>query len=104
MVAITPKICRRFSNAIKHYGIDTFDFDIICIASDQETLDALEICYIQVLGTLHPNGYNLKGGGDGGKHSPETRQKMSDNNARKGKPGTRLGKRLSPETRKKMSV
>ena len=101
------------------FGLEMIDFPF---ASNAE-LNALEICYIHVLETLHPNGYNLKAGGTGGssfagkspeemaeikrkmssfhtgkKVSEKTRRKISENNGR-----PMLGKKHSPETRKKIS-
>lgn len=57
---------------------DQFSVEMIelPLASDAE-LNTLEICYIHVLNTIHPHGYNLTQGGTGGRQSFETRQQMS---------------------------
>ena len=96
--SLSQEDCRRFYNALKRHGVEAFDFDIICTANDQAILDALEICYINALNTLHPNGYNLTTGGNGGSPSDEARLNMSKNNARYWQ-----GKHRSPETRRKLS-
>lgn len=52
--------------------------------------------------TLSPFGYNLKEGGRGGRHSGETREKMSQ--SRKGEKNHMFGKKASEETREKLSA
>lgn len=70
--------------AILKYGAGAFTLRTLDTASDQRELNEKEIHWIKTLGTLSPAGYNLTEGGYGGKHSPETRAKMSA--ARKGVP------------------
>ena len=79
--------------AINKYGIEKFYFEVLCSVPDEE-LDDAERFLIYILGT-RAFGYNLREGGDGGKHSNISREKMSKR--RKGKPSHRLGKHLSPE-------
>jgi len=66
-------------NAIKKYGKNKFKIDVLWAGdvSDDE-LNNMEIKYIETYNTLHPNGYNLTKGGAGGRHSDETKQKLSD--------------------------
>ena len=87
--------CRYIHNAIQKHGKDAFTWEIICEVSD-ELLTALEICYIQVLRTLNPNGYNLREGGANGKPSAETRKRQSEAQKRR-EPD-------SPETRRRKSA
>ena len=84
----------HFFRAMRKYGKGSFQWDIICDTEDAEMLDALEICYIHVIGTVSPSGYNLQDGGECGRHSEETRKKISE---------AIKGKKRSVETRKKMS-
>ena len=86
--------CRYFYNAIRKHGVEAFEIDIICQASNDELLNALEMCYIKVLNTLYPNGYNLREGGDGGKHSSESIQRISN---------SKIGHEVSKATREKIS-
>ena len=73
---------------------------------------------IEVLGTLTPGGYNLKGGGGNGKLSEETKQKIGDGNrgvpkseehrqkiieAQRGEKNHMWGQHHSEEARQKMS-
>jgi len=103
--------CPALYGAFRKYGIDNFDFKIICISFD-EFLDPLEVYYISKFNSIAPNGYNLESGGNknkvfhpetckkisisltGKKHSEE--RKLKNSNAQK-------GKKWSNETRQKMS-
>lgn len=97
--------------SINKYGIDNFyidkEFDV---AYSQEELDKLEDLYIKTYETTNPNkGYNKKFGGSSGKHTEETRKKLSLNNGSR-RPEVRekisksnKGKTLSNEHKKKIS-
>ena len=69
--------CRYLKSALKKHGIDNFDFKIICITFDS-SLDDMEIGYIKQCNSLVPNGYNLRLGGNYGRHHADTKQKISD--------------------------
>jgi group I intron endonuclease len=70
--------CPNLYKAFRKYGIDTFDFKIICICFDK-ACDDLEIHYISKYNTISPNGYNLDGGGHINKVVHEdTRKKISE--------------------------
>jgi len=87
--------------AIKKYGLENFNFEVIRIVSDsgltQILLDTLEIKYVKECKS-HDRlyGYNKTYGGNGGKRTEETIQKIV--NSRKVN-----NKKLSEETRKRMS-
>lgn len=49
--------------ALKKYGIENFEFNIIDISYDQETADDLERKYIKDYKCLRPSGYNILKGG-----------------------------------------
>jgi group I intron endonuclease len=98
--------CRYLSSAIKKYGFDNFEFKIVCITFD-EKLDNIEIEYIQKYNSLVPNGYNLRNGGNGGKHNEETKIKISESLKNRTdiiykKP--QLGIPLNEETKNKISL
>lgn len=86
--------CIRLYNSIQKYGPHKFKIEVIEELSNQATLDEREVFWIEKLNTLSPNGYNLRLGGRTGRHSLETRQRMSK---------VRLGWTPSEQTRKKMS-
>jgi group I intron endonuclease len=67
--------CRAFSGAIKKYGWENFVID--CYECPDDELNKHERWMINLMGTLSPNGYNLKeGGGPHGQASEESKQKM----------------------------
>ena len=69
--------CRYLKSAINKYGVDNFEFKLVCITFDNQ-LDDMEIKYIEQYNCLVPNGYNLRLGGNSGRHNAETKQKISD--------------------------
>lgn len=58
------------SKAIRKYGRKSFELIILETSIPEEKLNEREIYYIQKLGTLHPNGYNLSEGGQKAKRQP----------------------------------
>lgn len=89
-------------NAIKKYGIDSFDinkkFDT---AYSKEELDALEDMYIKIYDTINPKyGYNKKYGGGNGKHTEETKNKISLSVSGENNPF--FGKHHTEETKNKL--
>jgi group I intron endonuclease len=52
-------------NAMRKYGAEKFNIEIIDVANSKEELDALEQDYIYLLNSMAPNGYNLSVGGEG---------------------------------------
>jgi group I intron endonuclease len=79
--------------AIRKYGAENFSVVELARADTWEALCQLEIEAIERLGTFAPGGYNLTRGGDGftGRHSAESRRKMSQSH--KGKIRTEEHKR-----------
>jgi group I intron endonuclease len=76
---------------------------MICCCHDTD-LDKLEIQYMTEFNSIVPNGYNLREGGNSGRHNEETKKKISD--ALKGRTDIirhQLGKPVTAETKKKIS-
>ena len=100
--------CRYLKSAINKYGVDNFEFKLVCITFDNQ-LDDMEIKYIEQYNCLVPNGYNLRLGGNSGRHHAETKQKISDTLKRRYENdiirlnNPRIGKPLSEITKKKLS-
>ena len=100
--------CVAIYNAIQKYGWDNFEKN--WYECPDEDLNKHEELMIEILGTLSPGGYNLKEGGDNGKLSEETRQRMSeshigiprDEETRQKISKAQLGIPKSEETRQKM--
>lgn len=87
------KGCVALYNAIKFHGWVNFEKD--WYECPDEDLNFDEELLIQEMGTLSPDGYNLReGGGNRGKPSEESKRKMSE---------ARRGKTLSEDHKKKMS-
>lgn len=123
--------CYGLKRALEKYGgvwengtIKNFQVSVYFCPDDQ--LNAHEELMIESMGTLAPDGYNLKGGGKGGRHSKrkisegnmgktmpeEARAKIREWNTGKTVPETsrakmraaKLGKSLPESTRAKMSA
>lgn len=74
----SQSVCVLLHRAIVKYGADAFSVQEIDTAYSKDELDELEIFYIGMYGsTKRPNGFNLMSGGSFGKHSDESKQKMS---------------------------
>lgn len=97
--------CRALYNAMRKYGQDAFSVELIDTASGFEEMNQLERKYIAMLGSLHPNGYNLTDGGDAGSFAEETRVMASER--LKGKPMSERNRKglikawANPELRQK---
>jgi len=86
-----------FSKALKKYGMESFDIEVIDHSDNHDDLAEKEKYWIKHYGSKGKNGYNLTDGGDGipgWNHSEETRKKMSD---------ARIGTRVSEEVKKILS-
>jgi group I intron endonuclease len=85
--------CVKLKNTIEKYGNDNFSIDLIGIAYNQEDANLLEDFFITNCNSIK-NGYNIKTGGSYGKHSDETKIKMSKK---------KIGKSFSSEHKKNIS-
>jgi group I intron endonuclease len=72
----TENNCIKLVRAIKKYGKDKFTIKLVTITHAQETADYWETYFIQKYDSIN-NGYNIRLGGSKGKHSEETKRKMS---------------------------
>ena len=91
-----------FYKAIKKYGWDNFEHEIVASNLTKEEADNFEKLLINKLNLMqHEYGYNLKEGGTGGKFSDSTIQKMSESHS--GEKHHMYGKHLSEQTKKKIS-
>ena len=105
------------ADAYKKYGHKSFTYETVCGGVDKPlTLDFMEQFWINVMGSLAPNGYNLENGGRryktvshkpqlGIPHTEETKAKMSEGQKRY-LAGIDVhfntGRKVSEETRAKM--
>lgn len=105
--------------AIKKYGLENFQKDILCYATSRTELNQKEIEYIALYDTIRPNGYNISKGGDGGdvnygksivekliinkKRSKKLKNQIVSQETRLKLSKAHLGKKLSDETKQKIS-
>lgn len=88
--------------AVKKYGRENFECELLDIAETQEDANEKEKLWISVLGTYKSeNGYNLSMGGVIGNFNEDTLKRMS--NSHKGSKNHFYGKHHTDETRKIMS-
>lgn len=78
VIGTDKEVC--FSQAIKKYGLDGLKWKVIDTYNTHQEGCEKEIYWISVYGAFSKKrkyGYNLTSGGEGGKHSKETRKKLS---------------------------
>ena len=70
------KQCHFLNNAIRKYGADKFNTELIdiCLWEDR---DKIEAEYIEKMDAIFPKGYNLKVGGTVFKHTDESRKRLA---------------------------
>lgn len=77
----TPAYRSLFAKALRKYGPEGFEHQLVAVAGSQAELDGLERLWIWALQTKAPNGYNLPNGGDSGTAGhvvmPEVRVRLS---------------------------
>src|SRR5208283_4858742 len=70
------KVCIKLHNALNKHGKENFSIQLITMCGTQESANYWEVYFIEKYkSTTH--GYNLKSGGSYGKHSAETKRKIS---------------------------
>ena len=82
---------RLLTRSFTKYGLEAFEVKVVDLGLDQEDLDRKECLWIEKLGTMVPQGYNLTAGGSGGhggKRAPELVERIRIANT---------GKKRSPE-------
>lgn len=77
--------CKAVHSAIKKYGYENIDFEILEYCKTKEELNERESYYISKFNTISPNGYNLKTHDTRIVYSLETRLKMSLSHRKKKK-------------------
>jgi len=116
---LNKNISPHLQKAWNKYGEDAFRFSIL-EECKEDMLIIREQAWIDYYDSMNKDkGYNLKEAGSHGKHSEETKKKISQSHigikhgddakrkmslAKKGKPSPRLGVVLSEDSKKKMSL
>lgn len=94
--------CRLLESAISKYGKEEFKVEDVLECKIEE-LNSFEKEYIDKYNSLAPNGYNLMtGGGNGRKHSVDTKERMS--NTRTGKIHSKITKERIAKSNKGLIV
>ena len=98
---ISDALCNKynmyFHRAIRKYGVDNFDWDVLDYCETYDELNNAEIKAIEKYNAFG-NGYNLTKGGKGSvgfRHSEEFKERMSN---------ARIGVKVTDETKKKISL
>ena len=68
--------CKKLNRAIRKYGKDQMNVNLIRKCCSQKELDHYEDFYIRIFNSIR-SGYNIKHGGKGGPHTEETKIKIS---------------------------
>jgi len=94
-----------FKKSLSLYGKENFKRNILTIAFSKEELDKLEIEFIKKYNAVeNDNYYNLQYGGHNGKHSKESKIKISKNHYNvNGQNNPMYGKKQSLNTKQKIS-
>lgn len=67
----------HFHNALKKYGLDRFDWEVIDQANSIDDLNKLEEKYIEIYDSIN-NGFNIRNGGRNKTYSEESKKRMSE--------------------------
>lgn len=120
----SKKRCKlHFHYAILKYGPENFALEVVAFTFTKPHADELEEAWIKQLDTIDRSlGYNCTLGGEGARHTPDVRKKISQarmgkpgpqwneeqrrnrSDSQKGEKGNNWGKKASEETRQKMSL
>jgi group I intron endonuclease len=84
--------CIKLVNALRKYGANAFEPELLTVAHTQEMADYWEAYFMKRFDSIQ-NGYNLREAGANGRLSVETKAKMS---------ARHKGKIIRPETRAKL--
>lgn len=90
----------KFKHALDKYGVDGFEWSVLCECSSLQEMNGMEKKFIEEYDSIN-TGYNLMSGGkQGGNHTETTKQKISE--AMKGEKNPFYGKTHSEEAKKKI--
>ena len=96
---IKYKACRHIWNAFQKYGCDSFDHIVLYEGLSKQEADAYEMLLVSKYDSRNPaKGFNLRGGGQRGSVSEETRKRMSA--AQSGPKHPNYGRKLPEEHRR----
>ena len=68
--------CVAFASAIKKYGWNNFEHQILATGLTLHAANHFEVFYINHFNSIAPNGYNIRGGGDNLMVHEDTKKKI----------------------------
>lgn len=79
-ISDSTHIDTKFYRAVRKYGWDNFEYEILAESEDRNVLDKLEVDFIKSFNSIE-NGYNIRSGGEHPIMGEETRKKLQQANA-----------------------
>ena len=79
-ISDSTHIDTKFYRAVRKYGWDNFEYEILAESEDRNVLDKLEVDFIKSFNSIE-NGYNIRSGGEHPTMGEETRKKLQQANA-----------------------
>ena len=79
-ISDSTHIDTKFYRAVRKYGWDNFEYEILAESEDRNELDKLEVDFIKSFNSIE-NGYNIRSGGEHPTMGEETRKKLQQANA-----------------------
>ena len=79
-ISDSTHIDTKFYRAVRKYGWDNFEYEILAESEDRNELDKLEVDFIKSFNSIE-NGYNIRSGGEHPTMGEETRKKLQQTNA-----------------------
>ena len=79
-ISDSTHIDTKFYRAVRKYGWDNFEYEILAESEDRNELDKLEVDFIKSFNSIE-NGYNIRSGGEHPTMGEETKKKLQQANA-----------------------
>ena len=79
-ISDSTHIDTKFYRAVRKYGWDSFEYEILAESEDRNELDKLEVDFIKSFNSIE-NGYNIRSGGEHPTMGEETKKKLQQANA-----------------------
>ena len=79
-ISDSTHIDTKLYRAVRKYGWDNFEYEILAESEDRNELDKLEVDFIKSFNSIE-NGYNIRSGGEHPTMGEETRKKLQQANA-----------------------
>ena len=74
-ISDSKKVDTKFYRAVRKYGWDSFEYEVLIESASRQELDSLEVEFIKKFNSIE-NGYNVRSGGEHPNMSEETKKKI----------------------------